>query len=641
MTSKSLRFKFIAVTCVICLLCLLFVSLASYYISYTIVRDEAQQKSLESVQKYASEINNWFVEQSTLVNCIADDIEINGDYSDPYLQDYLSSKLKGQHSLVIDYYIGFTDKNRKFIDGSGWNPPADFNYHTRSWYIEALHAGRLIYTTPYVDAITGKMIVTIAAPVKADDKIIGVIGADILVDDLVRVCQEARKSWVDYVFLLDQQHNFLVHKDIKLQPTPNGLKNAALVQGSKYKPYLNKLEKQGYIIAEIKDYDGINKYFILSKVKASQWTLGIAIPTTEYLAPLNKLLIGFTAALAVSLTFGIIIILFMINGLLKPIRLLRKAVYRYAQKDFNARSPVLANDEVGELSHSFNQMADIIQDYSQKLEDKVRERTHELQEINESIMQSIDYAKRIQLSILPDMNKYKGSTYSDYFVIWKPRDVVGGDFYFFKKVNNLYYLAVADCTGHSVPGALMTMSVNAILDRVTDQAKQKNPGMILHEVNRILKETLGQRNPRALTNDGVDIGLCLIKPDENELIYAGAKIPLIYCSNNGLVEIKGDRQSLGYKKSKLDYVYQNHSIKLDPDTVFYLFTDGFVDQNGSSNLLGFGRTRLKHLISEHHNRSLSVQKDVFEKLLDDYMGDEEQRDDITLIGFKVTTESLK
>jgi len=635
MAKRSLKFKFIFVTCVICLLCLLLVSVVSYRISYNIVKNEAKQKSVESVQKYASEMNNWFVEQSTLVLGMVEDIEINGDYSEQYLLTYLTQKLERHNAYVIDYYMGFVDKNKKFLDGSGWVPPADFDCHSRKWYIAAIKDGGVIFTTPYLDASTGKMIVTIAAPVKQNGKIIGVLGADIPVTDLVTISNKAKKASVDYAFLLDQENNFLVHPDKSLQPTPTELKNAALVMSGKYKPLLKNLNNGGYTITEFNDYDGIDKYFILSNVKSSNWVLGIAIAKAEYLKPLNKLLVGFVIALVISLALGVVIILIMVNGLLKPINQLRQAVNRYSQKDFDARSPVIADDEVGELSDSFNYMADIIQAYNHNLEEKVAERTRELQEKNNDILESINYAKRIQLSILPDMSKYLGISDAEHFVIWKPRDIVGGDFYWCKKVNNSYFLALADCTGHGVPGALMTMTVNAILDRVIDQIDHENPARVLQEVNRILKETLRQDDPHSLTNDGVDIGLCLIKPEEKLLIYAGAKISLLYCQEDELIEIKGDKQSLGYKKSKLDFAYCNHEINLNPANVYYLFSDGFVDQNGRSNEFGFGRKRLKQAIVDNHSCDLYTQKEIFTNMLNSYMGDEAQRDDITLIGFKI------
>ncbi len=635
MAKRNLRFKFIFITCIICMLCLLLVSGVSYYISYNIVKNEAKQKSLASVEKYASEMNAWFVEQSTLLCGMVEDIEINGDYSEQYLLTYLTQKLERQNSYVIDYYMGFVDKNRNFIDGSGWIPPSNFDYHSRKWYIAALQEGGVIYTTPYLDANTGKMVVTIAAPVRQNGIIIGVAGADILVTDLVTITNKAKKSGVDYAFLLDQDHNFLVHPNQHLQPTPTELKNAAQIMNGKYRPLLKNLNKSGYTITELQDYDGVDKYFILSRVKASNWTLGIAIDKTEYLKPLNKLLVGFLIVLVVSLALGIVIILIMVNGLLKPINQLRQAVNRYSQKDFNARSPVVSDDEVGELSDSFNDMADTIQAYSHNLEEKVAKRTQELQEKNDSILESIDYARRIQQSILPDMNKYLGISNDDYLVIWKPRDIISGDFYWCKKLDNSYFIALADCTGHGVPGALMTMTVNAILDRVIDEVEQENPAIILQEVNRLLKETLRQDDPGALTNDGVDIGLCLIKPAEDRLIYAGARITLLYHQTDTIYEIKGDKQSLGYKNSKLDFAYHNHEIDLNPANSYYMYSDGLVDQNGSQGELGFGKKRLQQAIIDNHHQSLSAQKDIFINILNTYMGEKDQRDDITLIGFRI------
>jgi len=150
------------------------VSSTSYLVSYRIVKDEANQKAAESVMKYANQFNTWFVEQGAAVTGITEDIEINGDYSYNYLLNYLTSKLHRQNSNVIDYYMGFSDPDRQFVDGSGWHPPADFDCTSRKWYIGAVQNDGLVYTTPYLDASTKKMIFTIGRPVRQDKKLVGV-----------------------------------------------------------------------------------------------------------------------------------------------------------------------------------------------------------------------------------------------------------------------------------------------------------------------------------------------------------------------------------------------------------------------------------------------------------------------------------
>ncbi|MEN6328200.1 MAG: SpoIIE family protein phosphatase, partial [Syntrophomonas sp.] len=245
-----------------------------------------------------------------------------------------------------------------------------------------------------------------------------------------------------------------------------------------------------------------------------------------------------------------------------------------------------------------------------------------------------NYSKRIQESILPDLVNYQGIAYDDHFVVWKPRDTVGGDFYWSKQKDDTVFIAIADCTGHGVPGALMTMTVNAILDRIIDEDRAQMPAAILKRLNRILKETLRQDTPDTLTNDGADVGLCMIRPDRKEMIYAGSKISLFAYQENEIIQIKGDRQSLGYKRSQLDYEYTDHQLSLD-NQMFYLTTDGLLDQNGEEINKSFGITRFKQTLLDMKDLSMNQQKELLLEVLNKYMGCESQRDDITIIGFKI------
>jgi serine phosphatase RsbU (regulator of sigma subunit) len=279
-------------------------------------------------------------------------------------------------------------------------------------------------------------------------------------------------------------------------------------------------------------------------------------------------------------------------------------------------------------------MAATIEDYHDILKNLVAERTKERKKKTKH-MNSIDYARRIQQSILPDFNKDLGVPREDYFVIWMPRDAVGGDAYWSRRAGPNYFLALFDCTGHGVPGALMTMTVKAILDRIIDEVQNHNPGRILQELNRLLQDSLRQNSRDALTNDGVDLGLCLVKPEQNRLVYAGSKITLYCCLESELTEIKGDRQSLGYKKSKTDYTYSNNEIELKPGQVFFLTTDGMIDQN-EENGAAFGQKRFRRMILDNCQLSLSDQNQIYLLHLEAFMGGEAQRDDITMIGFKIS-----
>jgi serine phosphatase RsbU (regulator of sigma subunit) len=283
-----------------------------------------------------------------------------------------------------------------------------------------------------------------------------------------------------------------------------------------------------------------------------------------------------------------------------------------------------------------------VKQHREHLEELVKERTAELRNKNEEIMSSIDYAQRIQLSMLPREEKMRRCL-DPLFISWKPREMVGGDFYWFNcpgdstetNANKEFLLAVVDCTGHGVPGAFMTMTANSILNHIVENICNHDPAKILQELNRIIRQTLNQDTPAALSNDGLDIGLCLVKPGERKLIFAGAQISLFHCNRLEVTEIKGNRKSIGYKRSKEDYRFTNHEIPLDGSGLFYISTDGYFHQNGSGDEdEKFGKNRFKEMMLTLHPEPLSVQKERLESALAQYMGNELQRDDITVIGFR-------
>lgn len=253
---------------------------------------------------------------------------------------------------------------------------------------------------------------------------------------------------------------------------------------------------------------------------------------------------------------------------------------------------------------------------------------------NQIIKDSINYAKRIQHTILPknkDLDKYL----KEYFIIWKPKDIVGGDYYWFKKTDKGFLIAVIDCTGHGVPGALMTMTSNALLNRIVDSGLNNNPAVILNQLNKLMKNTLQyEKHEDIRYDDGLDIGLCYVNDLDKELIFSGAGISLYYDCNNKIERIIPNKQSIGYKRSKSDYEYNNYRIDIK-DKIFFLCTDGFETQNGQYNLKSFSRKKLISLLEKNYNKELNYQKNIYELELENYMGKEPQRDDVTLIGFKI------
>lgn len=270
---------------------------------------------------------------------------------------------------------------------------------------------------------------------------------------------------------------------------------------------------------------------------------------------------------------------------------------------------------------------------NQQLEAQVAARTQELSEKNQKLMDSIDYAKRIQEAILPSSDKLN-TLFKDYFLLWKPKDLVGGDFYWSKGFDKGLLVAVGDCTGHGVPGALMTMITVSVLNQIADEENKADPANILQKLNIFIKETLSQETPKATTDDGLDIGLCYFD-GKATLVFAGAKSSLYIKDNENIQIIKGDKKSIGYIRTAKDFHYTNHTLEIKPGTLCYLTTDGFLDQNGGPKDYSFGKKRFIEIINGSYQKELSEQGKVFLEELRNYMGDESQRDDITVMAFKL------
>lgn len=253
---------------------------------------------------------------------------------------------------------------------------------------------------------------------------------------------------------------------------------------------------------------------------------------------------------------------------------------------------------------------------------------------NQSIMDSIRYGETIQHAILPDPQDFIRN-FEDHFIIFKPQAVVSGDFYWSIRTGNKTFVAVVDCTGHGVPGAFMSMIGNTILNEIVTLQNVTEPAQILENLNQGIWEALHQEDYQNL--DGMDICLCVID-DADELNmrvvnFAGAKRPLFILKNDKLIEVKGSRKSIGGRQ-KTDADYEQRQLLLHPGDILYLTTDGYVDQNDHERIK-YGTLRFKKVLTSFNGMSLHDQKEILLEEMRNHMGEEEQRDDITIIGLKM------
>jgi ligand-binding sensor domain-containing protein/serine phosphatase RsbU (regulator of sigma subunit) len=271
-----------------------------------------------------------------------------------------------------------------------------------------------------------------------------------------------------------------------------------------------------------------------------------------------------------------------------------------------------------------------------KLEQKVVERTKEItkqkleiEEKNKDILDSIEYAKRIQDALLPAENILE-HIFADYFILFKPRNIVSGDFYWITATDNKLILAVADCTGHGVPGAFMSMLGVAFLNEIVKKNSVDQADLVLDQLRIHVMETLHN------ASDGMDMALGIFDIDNRKLQYAGAYNPVYLIRNNELSELAPDKMPIGYHTTYTEGgLFNKKDIDLNKNDIIYLFTDGYKDQFGGSESSKIKARQFRQWLLEIHQLPMKEQKDILEQKYENWKGNNEQTDDVCVVGIKI------
>lgn len=251
---------------------------------------------------------------------------------------------------------------------------------------------------------------------------------------------------------------------------------------------------------------------------------------------------------------------------------------------------------------------------------------------NQDITSSINYARRIQDAVLPDLRAFKRSI-PNCFVLYTPRDIVSGDFYWFAQKGNQIILAAADCTGHGVPGAFMSILGDSYLNQIVNLQGITKADSILSRLHGQIRRALRQSSTE--NKDGMDISICVIDLEHNHVTFAGAKRPLLYIQNNTIFEIKGDKYSVGGFQTNLENSYTAHQINFDTPTAFYIFSDGYVDQFGGKQGRKFMIKNFKNLLLQIHKEPMVKQRQILDQKFEEWKGNNKQIDDVIVVGFQI------
>ncbi|MEM6297230.1 MAG: SpoIIE family protein phosphatase [Bacteroidota bacterium] len=297
------------------------------------------------------------------------------------------------------------------------------------------------------------------------------------------------------------------------------------------------------------------------------------------------------------------------------------------------------------LARRFSRALEKAESFNEELEKEVdrqtkslNKKTLSLEKTNQQITDSVRYASRIQRGILGDAaldTKY----FRESFVFFRPRDIVSGDFYWFAECPDkmTYVVIAADCTGHGVPGAFMTVMGNDLLNEIINQEQLFSPAKILKRLDEKLEATLQRNVAGGTVRDGMDIAVVTYTKASNTLRFAGAKNPLLFIRNGKATRIKGSHHAVGgmSKRKKVEKQFEEHEFEARSGDRFYIYTDGFQDQFGGKEKRKYLSKRFRELLVDNTNAAFEEQSHILDRELGEWQGDERQTDDILVVGFKV------
>ncbi|WP_340154003.1 tetratricopeptide repeat protein [uncultured Marivirga sp.] len=294
-----------------------------------------------------------------------------------------------------------------------------------------------------------------------------------------------------------------------------------------------------------------------------------------------------------------------------------------------------ANNQLRVQNEEIRQQREEIETQAERLKsinsDVVR-KNELIEEKNKNITDSINYAKRIQTALLPFSHRISKQL-EDYFIYYNPKDIVSGDFYWFSESEDKVILAVADCTGHGIPGAFMSFIGHDMLNHIVNFKGITQPNEILKQLKLSVIHIL--RQEQSDNRDGMDISICVWDKKNNKVYFSGANHSLIYIQNKQLQQIRGNKTTVGLDEKRNIKDFDNHEINLVGDTCFYLFSDGYVDQFGGDRDKKFMIRNFRELLSTNHMKKMETQGMILRETIEEWMANSEQVDDMLVWGFRV------
>ena len=380
------------------------------------------------------------------------------------------------------------------------------------------------------------------------------------------------------------------------------------------------------------------------------------------------MLVGIGNGIIVSFIYLLLFIRWTNRDITKPVKELLIHIRNTRAGGKEEYAIVRTNDEIGELTEGYNEMTEQIHSYvesisamNRDLEETIRERTREVVEQKEEIeaqkeeieaqldlatlqrdtissqkeliLDSIRYAERIQSAILPPVQILKKHL-TDYFILFRPRDIVSGDYYWAREKDHKLLVAVADCTGHGVPGGFLSMLGISSMNEIVNRSRDLDPAKILEQLREVVIASMHQTGSRDEAQDGIEIALCILDQKKGTLDYAGANRPLYLVRDGVVQQFKPDRMPIGiYEQDPVPFT--NHRITLKKGDSIYLFSDGYVDQLGGPHRTTLRVVNFRKLLVDIQDQSMEKQKAILIDRMAEWQGMVEQIDDILVMGIRI------
>jgi serine phosphatase RsbU (regulator of sigma subunit) len=610
------------------------------FVALTIIEEPMDKLMREYSSRLINEyFANSFNIENTNLNALRKELGMDVENVDLYVinRDGIVVNTTFREDLYINFF-GFSDAHKQYLldvfSGMKFDSPKFFFEHKTKRYKK--------YS--YQPTLDGKYIIEIGLYSTQADKIY-----DYMINHLEKIPRKKPNLVsVDLFFLASGK------------PYPLNLRHDFIPEHLTSIPELIK----GNVVTvpfENDNNDFINyTYFYLADANPRIFDgniIRIANDTSTQLQFIQNEKIKITVVLIISLTLVFLIITFRSRMIVEPIRHLIDKTKTIADGNYGERVTVEGNNEISTLSEYFNKMVNNIEERNNQIEEQSEFLYQSNRKLNEAyklldhqkslienkqddLTASINYAQRIQESLLPQPEEF-AKLFQETFAYILPRDIVSGDFYWFTKVKNKLILVASDCTGHGVPGAFMSMIGMTILNHLVNYEHIDDPALILSRLDAEVCDLLIYNNHKEQRFEGMDTAVISIDLQTSEMKFSSAQRPIILMRKGEAITYKGNIYPIGEYYDSIQKIFTNTSIQLEEDDIVYMFSDGYTSQFEESGVKKFNYKRFRKLLTDINHRPLKEQPIILHRTFEAWKGDADQIDDIMVIGFKYSLKKIR